>query len=545
MKHHLPKIIFLFASFIICPYMYAQSLADNFYIRVMQQELNRNIRKLSLPDLQKPFFIQYKIRNSRAESIAAERGEIRSYTLDPDSRKSLSVKLRVGDYHRNFDHMMYDGSFIDLPQEEDADECRRIMWIETDRIYKNVAQQFNSLQTNLKRVQVDEKELAMDDIGKITPVNKDYGALKIITYDKNAWQEVLKKLSLLYTKDSHIVNSGVVLNTETYEDYSVTSEGTTIRIPVQYVTFSTWAAYIDENGTLQYDNYFKTVKEISELPPYSQLEIEIKHVVDHVKSKATAADMDEAYAGPILIEGDAVTDMVETLFASTLKTKRKSFFGYGGGESDYEEKLGQRLTAKELTLTALPTLARFNNQSLTGFFPIDDEGVTPPDSLVLIQNGLLQSLMSTRTPTKKYPVSNGFMRSFMGRNASPGVLKLTSSATIAQDSMKAKLIQAAKEEGLQVAYIIRDNFNDPAVYKIDIKTGNEQLMKKCRLGATSIKSLRRFIFSSQELQVDNGPSITIIAPKSMLINEMEIEKTNNITKPKPIIVSNPLLDKGK
>ena len=58
-----------------------------------------------------------------------------------------------------------------------------------------------------------------------------------------------------------------------------------------------------------------------------------------------------------------------------------------------------------------------------------------------------------------------------------------------------------------------------------------------------MKSLRRFIVASNKQQLENSSDYSIVAPESMIINEIEIEQNETTTKPKPIIVSNPLLYK--
>ncbi|MCH5597428.1 hypothetical protein [Niabella ginsengisoli] len=167
----------------------AQDLTDNFYVKVLNQELQRNIKRLHLPDLEKPFFIAYNLRNQYSYSLNSERGEITSSVKTPVNNKSVSVKLRVGDYHRNFDYMMYDGYFVGLPDEDDADEYRRLLWLETDRAYKNNARQYSSFVSSLKRVTVDEKELALDDFAKIPVVTKDFGVAQPINVNTSEWEK--------------------------------------------------------------------------------------------------------------------------------------------------------------------------------------------------------------------------------------------------------------------------------------------------------------------------------------------------------------------
>lgn len=522
----------------------AQDLKDNFYVKVLNEELQRNIKRLHLPDLEKPFFIAYNLRNQYAYSLNGERGEITTIVKTPVNKRSASVKLRVGDYHRNFDYMMYDSYFINLPDEDNADEYRRLLWLETDKAYKNNSRQYSSFISSLKRVNVDEKELALDDLSRITPVIKDFGAAQAINVNTEQWEQRLRALSALFNDDANITNSYCRLTVSSYEDYLVSSEGSVIRHPGNYVTFAAYGAASDEKGNTFSSSYTVTVSTIEELPSAGVLEARVKEVIAKIREKAQAKPFEGSYIGPVLFTGDAVSDIVAQCFTQPLQARRKSILGYGSGETDYEEKLGQKLVSSDLTITAVPSLRSFNGKHATGYYPVDDEGVVPADSMVLIQRGILKALLNGRTPTQRFLQSQGFARSFIGRNYNAGVLRLTSASTTGIDSMQAKLLQLAKEEGLSVAYIVKDlSFNNPEIYKVNVAEGTVEMVNECKITPLNLRSLRRFVTASDKMQLNNTPEFSMVVPESIIVNEIEIEKNEITSKPKPIIVSNPLLDK--
>ncbi|GAB3412378.1 metallopeptidase TldD-related protein [Niabella aquatica] len=539
------KIFFLFLIAALAgPALFAQDLKDNFYVNVLEKELHRNIKRLHLPDLEKPFFIAYNLRNEYAYSLNGERGEITTIVKTPVNKKSASVKLRVGDYHRNFDYMMYDGYFISLPDEDNADEYRRLLWLETDRAYKNNSRQYSSFMSSLKRVNVDEKELAMNDLSRITPVVKDFGAVQPITVNAKQWEQRLRDLSALFKDNPAIVSSYCRLTAISYEDYLVSSEGTVIRKPGEYVTFAAYGAVSDEKGNTFNSSYTVTVRSIEELPSADQLRVQVKALIAKIRQKEQAKPFEGSYMGPVLFMGDAVSDIVAQCFTQPLQARRKSVLGYNSGETNYEEKLGQKLVSSDLTVTAIPALRSFNGKRTTGYYQVDDEGVIPVDSLVLIQQGILKALLNGRTPTRHFPESQGFAQSFMGRNYNAGVLKLTSASITRSDSMQARLLQLAKEEGLSAAYIVKDfSFNSPEIYKVDVAKGTVAMVNECKITPLTLRSLRRFVTASDKMQLTNTPDFSRIVPESIIVNEIEIEKNEITTKPKPIIVTNPLLDK--
>lgn len=539
------KIFFVFSLSILTANSWAQDLEDNFYVKVLSRELNRNIQRLHLPDLSKPFFISYRLRNNQSFGIRAERGIITSTLKEPSESKTASVKLLVGDYHRNFDYMQFGGFPVSLPREDNSDEIRRLLWLETDRAYKNVAQQYNATLASLKRVTVEEKELALDDLSKIAPLVKDYGAITPVQIERQKWEGMLKELSSIFNKYPELTTSYCQININNYEDYFVSSEGTITRQPSQLVTFSAFASANDNEGNNFNEVYSYYARDISDLPVVETLRSEINKIITSIQNSKQAKKFENAYLGPVLFIGDAVPDLLQNMFGNSLTTRRKSIMGYDYGNNDYEDKLGQKLVSADLTVTALPKLESFNGKSTTGSFQIDDEGVVPPDSLVLIKNGILKSLLNGRTPTQKFPKSQGFVKSsFGGRVLNPGVLMISSSNTIPPDSMKQRLIKIAKEEGLPFAYIVKaKEYSNSDLYRVDVKTGQESLVADCRIANFNIRSLRRFTTASNKQILTNMSNLSIIAPQSLIVNEVEIEKENKTVKPKPIIVSNPLLNK--
>ncbi|ANH81143.1 hypothetical protein A8C56_09275 [Niabella ginsenosidivorans] len=523
----------------------AQEIRDYFYIKVLSQELDRNIRKLNLPDLGKPFFISYRLRNTVSWNIQAERGVITTPWLAPDTSRYAAVKLLVGNYHRNFDYLFAEGSFVPLPAENNADEFRRLLWLETDRVYKTVSRQYNAAMAALQRVAVDPKELALDDLSKITPVVKDYGGLQEFSQaDAEHWKRLLQQLSALFIPYPKITTASCDLSVNNTEECLVSSEGTLIRKPVSRAILTLSAAMPGDEGNNIYELYNDFVTTPNELPAYDQLKDKVLHIISRLAERDTASKFEGAYLGPVLFEGRSAASLVSSFFRFGLSVNRKSILYPDNNETFYEDKIGQKLIATDLSLTALPHLKSYGALNTTGAFDIDYDGVAPPDSLVLIKNGVLKGLLNGRTPTRKFPVSQGF--AFTERGCNAGVLRLTAHTTAPWYHMKEELIKAAKEEGLPYAYIVRGtdfDYGQPAfLYRIDTATLKEQLITGVKFTNFNLRSLRRFIIAADSMQLLNQQQLSIICPQSIIIGEIELEEDNNVVKAKPIIVTNPLLD---
>ncbi|HEX7757616.1 MAG TPA: metallopeptidase TldD-related protein [Niabella sp.] len=542
----LQKLLLTFCLFATVSTGRTQPIRENFYIKTLSQELDRNIQRLNLPDLGKPFFISYRLRNTVAWNIRAERGVITTPWLAPDTSRYAAVKLLVGNYHRNFDYLFTNASFISLPAENNADEFKRLLWLETDRIYKTVSQQYNAALAALQRVTVDPKELALDDLSSITPIVKDYGGMREFSPAAAAhWQSLLQQLSALFIPYPRITEASCRLSVNNGEEYLVSSEGTLIRKPVSRAVLTVSAALPEEEGNTIYEIYNDFVVDPNELPASDSLKNKVLHMISRLMERDSASKFEGSYLGPVLFEGRSAAGLVTNFFQFSLGVNRKSILYPDNTTTFYEDKIGQKLIAATLNLTALPHLKKYGPLTATGSFDVDYDGVTPPDSLVLIKEGVLKSLLNGRTPTRKFPHSQGF--AFGERSCNPGVLKLTADTTAPYNQMKKELIKAAKEEGLPYAYIVRgtdfDYEQPPFLYRVDTATMKEQLVTDAKFTNFNMRSLRRFIIAADSMQLLNLESLSVICPQSIVIGEVELEEDNNIVKAKPVIVTNPLLDK--
>ncbi|MCF3107899.1 hypothetical protein LL912_03825 [Niabella sp. CC-SYL272] len=522
----------------------AQDLRDNFYVKALSQELNRNIRQLRLPDLGKPFFISYKLRHAVSQAIRAERGQLVTPFSGPSETKTASVKLLVGDYRRNFDYLFDDGSYVLLPDENDADELRRLLWLETDRAYKMTAQQYNATMAALKRVTVDQKELDLPDLVKADPVVRDYGGLPPIS-GVERWKPLLEKLSALFIAYPQITSSACFLAINNGEEYLVSSEGTIVRKPVAQIALTISASMQGKEGSNIFETYSESVARMEDLPDYKTLEDTTRGLIKKILERDNAPRFEGSYLGPVLFEGASLSDLISGFFRYSLGVNRKSILYPDNSTTFYEDKIGQKLIASGLTLTALPHLKTYKGRHTTGAFDIDYNGVLPPDSLELIRNGVLKNLLNGRTPTQKFREPGGFASG--ERTYSAGVLRLTADPVVPFSQMKKELIRVAKEEGLPYAYIVRGvnvSYGQvPYLYRVDTATMKEELLTGFKFTNLNMRSLRRFMTASDQQQLWNQSLYSVICPQSMIIGEIELEAENSVVKAKPIIVSNPLLDK--
>src|ERR1041385_6786605 len=119
----------------------AQAPAPDPQIQAMQDELERS-KKLTLTNLEPPYFVQYLIDEAENFSVSASLGGLLSRRHE--RYREPETRVRVGDY--KFDNSNYAGSGFNFgsrydlarfPLEDSYAVLRRYLWLETDSAYKS------------------------------------------------------------------------------------------------------------------------------------------------------------------------------------------------------------------------------------------------------------------------------------------------------------------------------------------------------------------------------------------------------------------------
>ena len=131
--------------------------------RALVDEIQRNQDRLVLADQPKPCFIAYNVRDLVFERLHGIRGELRP--LEHRRMRQLSVRLMVGNFHLNDEHLIGGWSYRDtlfegledLPIEADYLGLRRALWLATDKAYKIALEQYAKKKASLQSQQAEAK----------------------------------------------------------------------------------------------------------------------------------------------------------------------------------------------------------------------------------------------------------------------------------------------------------------------------------------------------------------------------------------------------
>jgi hypothetical protein len=436
----------------------AQSASSDALDRALRDELKRSMEQLHLEKLDKPYFIAYRVTETRSLGAIARYGSLLSST--EGHVRMLSVELRIGDYA--FDNsgffvipsMGARGSFggAELPLDDDYSAFRRTIWLATDGAYKSAIEAISAKRSaRLNRRSID----SLPDFLK-EPATKtvDEDQFRPVTLPE--LQALVRDLSGLREVKALPSSSASAMLTETRERY-VTSEGTTYSRTRPLLT-------VNLDGTAQANDGAEIRAAAEILTPSYDSAATREELVRRMRSLALgvdslrAAPVVERYSGPVLFEGRAAAQLFAAVLAPALigthpmQSAMPGFSEMMRGEGASTERLGIRVLPKWMSVSDDPTISTYEHQPLLGHYKVDDEGVTAREKAVVV-DGYLKTLLTTRAPVEGVDGSTGNAR---GAGAAPSTLIVRADSGISDAALRKRFLELLQRRKLPYGVIVRE-----------------------------------------------------------------------------------------
>ena len=539
-------------------------------MRALADEITRSM-DLQMEDLEKPYFIQYSVEDSVAYRIAASYGDLT--TSDRQRSRDFYSQVRVGSYEldntnfsggsggfgRFFGGGGSGGGRGRLPLEDDYAAIRQAIWWATDGDYKSAVETLTKKRAYLRDKTLQDRP---NDFAQ-APVAQHLEPTARMDFDRPAWEQKVRQLSAQFNKHPQVQDSTVQLLIAAVNNYVVNTEGTRVRTADTAALLIITAELQAADGMKVSDGLSCFGRTPQDLPAVGKILTDIDEMVAKL-SEVAAAPILERYTGPILFDSLAAAQMFRTMIAQGLAgridpvgTQRRGMTGAG----TMEKKLGQRIFPRSLQVFDDPTVSKVGDTDLLGHYRYDDEGVKA-QRVDLVVDGTLESLAMSRVPTRKLSGSNGHARrSPRGAAAQTaiGCLFINDKDGVSDEELKARLMEAAKEEGLEYGLRIasvrtagigssrsdlmatymrmqrggQQNVGDPIyAYKVYVEDGREELVRGCEFGQIKLGDLKRILAAGNKPAVYNyigisfgraTPPSTIVAP-AVLAEELELSK---------------------
>jgi hypothetical protein len=443
----------------LCTWLPAQTAPDQDpMLRAMRDEIERS-RKLTVPGLERPYFLQYRVEEVDNFAVSATLGGVvgrrRSRARLPE------IQVRVGDH--KFDNTNYAGGFGGsrygtgpLPIENDYGVLRRFLWLGTDSSYKAAVEAISRKRAALRNLTVTDE---INDFAKAEPV-KVLRQLQPLAIDEEEWVKRVRSLSGIFDRYPEVRSSSVDLEAGTGGVYLVNSEGTEIRIPEGTTYLRVRASAQAKDGMTVRDAVVFNALD----PTRMALEPEMQRAANSVASNVVAlakAPRGEDYSGPVLFEGVAAAQLFAEVLGKNFAIPRRPVTepGRPGGSatSELEGRQGARILPEYFTVTDDPTQKEWRGRPLFGSYEIDREGV-PVKPLQLVDKGVLKGFLMTRQPVRGFESSNGRARlpgNFGAQAAAISNLFISAAETVPAGALKKQLIETIRTRNKPYGVIVR------------------------------------------------------------------------------------------
>jgi hypothetical protein len=410
----------LLMTLLIAAPLYAQQMSEQEIFRALQLEMQRSMRELRIGELPAPYHIEYLLQIRRTVSMHAVHGALED--VDSGTRAVLSVRIRIGtpkfDNTNFFDVSLgFFGSSDDeegyknrlIPFELSADVLRREIWLATDACYKQAVEIYSKKESTLKNR--TRKDTTWDyRIAQQYTVND----LRSGVYKPNASQliERAQSLSAIFRDYPKVQASRVGIEVIPKETFYISSSGSRSHKIECSAGLEVIATTQASDGMPLAQTYATYARTPDEFPSMDSLRKSVTAVAQ-VLSDLVDAPTIEAYSGPLLFEGQAAGTLIGQFFAPNLVAQRPplSEGGFSTNERTmaFQNKIGARVLPEFISVSAEPLTHSYSTVPLTGHYIVDDEGV-PAQNVELVKKGYLQTLLSSRVPTKRIDSSNGHQR---------------------------------------------------------------------------------------------------------------------------------------
>jgi len=556
-----PLLSIAFLAAVTLPLHAQQSDVES---RAMRDEMQRSMKDLHLESAERPYFIAYKIVDVERKEAQASFGALTS-SAEPRSR-FLSVTVRVGSYdldNTNFSSSntadlllgsLLAGS-VALPIDDNYEELRRKIWLATDSAYKKAVEQLSAKKAAQQNSNRDEK---IPDFSK-QPARQQSDIAPLADVKLADAERLVRSASAVFRTLPSVETSEARFEVVNTTEHFLDSEGTTYFRQASELSFRASASVQARTGETFTDSCEEYGRSTSELPNEATLLQDTKQVSDRLAARLHGK-VAKRYNGPVLLEGEAAAQLFAHDFVKLLSSHPRSGASSGGSSgilallngptASLLNKVGSRVLPDFLTVTNNPQLAQLDGHTLLGNYKFDEEGV-PAQETVLIKDGMLKTLLTSRTPARGMLTSTGSMRE---HGVLPGNLIVEATKSSTNEELKAQLLELVKTRNLDYGYILRRLSGNKATEAIRIyPDGHEEQVRDARVAEITANSFKdvlavskeRTIYSEQaaitsllNFSAAEGDLVSYAVP-SMLFEDMTIEHVPNDS-PKLPVVDSPL-----
>ncbi len=502
-----------------------------------------------------PYYMAYEVTEEQTDSASASLGALVENVHNHG--RGVDTTIRVGspkfdNYHPYKGTRVRFTTFTSLSLDDDANQIRRALWSESDRVYRSASRRLLQLKTD-EQLLADQKD---QDADFSSEPRQTYARLpETYSYDMRAWTQKLRTWSAEFRKHPKILGSGVSFRAQHEITTFVNTEGTAIqrgsnlfRVEIDGVAFAPDGMDVRTFATIE-------ASQPAHLPSDAVIEARVRDVATKVDALMNAPPA-EPIVCPAILSGRASAVFFHEIFGHRIEGHRQKDVTEG---QTFTKMLGQKVLPDFLSVEFDPTRQTYEGKDLIGYYEYDDEGVKARPVKV-VENGILKTFLLSRSPVGQFLTSNGHGRrqpnfEVVSRQSN---LIVESSKQVSEPELRAQLVQEIKRQakpyglyfeevssgytttgrqGLQAFTVV-----PLVVYRVYPDGRPDELIRGVDIVGTPLASFQKILATSNKSEIFNGYCgaesgsipVSAISP-AILVSEIETQKKQNAQQKPPLL----------
>ena len=527
--------------------------------KILQKELTRNYEVMSKLDVP-VYYISLRVEKNINHNISSSFGAISDNNFFKGRR--MVITMRVGT--SQFDNLHYTGNMnsniaVNLPEEDIEEDIKLTLWRGIQQAYSQAKDELESNQTEFTTRPKEEDSAPDFSIEKASKHFEPEMKFEKLEFDEEKVISQINAVSQILGENRDVLVNYVNFQLNLSRQYFIDTEGAAIEQNEPSVRLYTGGIVMAEDGMVlqDYKTYFG--RKMSDFPPTLEIINDI-HQMSQTLSALKASPKIDSYTGPVLLSGEVSGVFFHEFLGHRVEGARMKS-GYDA--QTLKNKIGETILPDRLSVTFDPTVSKYKNTILSGDYRFDDEGIRG-QRVEVIKDGVLKNFLMSRIPIEGFSKSNGHGRGNLniGTETRQSNMLIESSSPISNEALNSLFVEELKKRGLTFGYRIDKvsggltmtsaasanafYLNPLVVYRIYTDGRPEELVRGINIVGTPLAAFSQIIAESDDQKIFNGMCgalsgsvpVSAIAP-SMLVKELEFQKTGDNQKIEPFILDRP------
>lgn len=520
--------------------MAAESLPDNMYFRAMNDEMQRSKKKLHIAGQPGPLYIAYRIKEEPFQRFAADLGVLKPCHKPQwnNEKPSVSVYIYSGDKQNNssgYEPKQAKVYIAEKVAKGSYDSVREKLWQLSDEEYVASSKMAEEKAAIKRDKQMQEMEAEFSQAPKahfVEPIKP------FVPRDPEVYSNLVKELSAEGKEYPYIEMYTVAIVFGDVDTYFLDSEGNFYQLQQPDNLLNLRVQLRNKDGyKLNYRAVYSLPADETKLADFArQKSAEFLHHAA-LRYKAQKADF---YAGPVLLMPKAAANFLGTLLGGNI-IRTKAVLTPSGYDKKNQlvHKLGHRIMSPILEVFDRPLQRQFKGFALSGFMPVDAEGVAAKE-LHIVEGGKLKEIPTVRSLLKGQKYSNGHARRINDNYPAAWVSNLffEPKHPLSQTQLEEKLLELCREQELEYCYIWHEN---DGVYglaeKIYTKDGHREPVYGFapQIFSKEMRPLRDIVAAADQLEINEYEGNRSIINPAILVRDMEFLPIEEQPERKPFV----------